>query len=373
MKRILLILSVLFILGMSGFTARAGTYEDFFKDNNADEVLNTLPNNAKSTLKDIGIESFDLNNLNKLSFKSVFSAILNNASSQSKTPFKTFSAIIAVLLLYSVLYGVKTTLEGALQPVLSLSVTLCISCALLIPLSSFITSVVDVIKISSDFMIAYVPLMVLAMGLSGQPVSGSAYYAVMIFTGQAVGNISSKVIAPFMKIFLAVSISSAISPNVNLSGIVRFISKYTKVLLVFSMSIFTGVLSIKQVVSQGADSISSRAVRLSLSSFVPIVGSALSEAYRTVQGSVGLLKSGIGLVSLIALAAVYMPVILQCLFWMVSLGFAKCIGEVLNLREPCVLLESVYSVVSTLLAIILSFSLIFIISTSLILLLGGGA
>lgn len=372
MKRITIVLSVLFLIGMSCFSVAAGSYDELLKDRKADEVLNSLPDSAKSTLKDIGIESFDFDNLNKLSFKSVYDALLNTASNQSKTPLKTFSAIIAVLLLYSVLYGVKTTLEGTLQPVLSLSVTLCVSCALLIPLSSFITSVVDVLKVSSDFMIAYVPLMVFAMGLSGQPISGGAYYAVMIFTGQAVGNISSKIIAPFMKILLAVGISSAISPNINLSGIVRFISKFTKVLLVFSMSLFTGILSIKQIVSMGADSISSRAVRLSLSSFVPIVGSALSEAYRTVQGSVGLLKSGVGIISLIALAAVYLPVIIQCLFWMLSLSFAKSVGEVLNLREPCVLFESVYSVISTLLAIILSFSLIFIISTALVLLIGGG-
>lgn len=371
MKKVIIILTVFIFIGLSAFTSYAASYDEFLTDNNAEEILSSLPDTAKSSLNDIGIDSFDYKNLNKLNLKNIFDSILNSAASQSKTPLKSFSAIIAVLLLYSVLYGVKTSLEGTLQPVLALSVTLCLSCALVIPLSSFITNVVDVLKVSSDFMIAYVPLMVFAMSLSGQPVSSGAYYAVMIFTGQTIGNISSKIIAPFMKIFLAVSISSAISPIVNLSGIIRFISKFTKVVLVFSMSIFTGILSIKQVVSMGADSISSRAVRLSLSSFVPIVGSALSEAYRTVQGSVGLLKSGIGVVAIIALSAVYLPVVLQCLFWMLSLGLAKSIGEVLNLREPCALLDSVYTVVSTLLAIILSFSLIFIISTALILVLGG--
>ena len=42
----------------------------------------------------------------------------------------------------------------------------------------FITSTVNVITTSSDFMLAYVPLMVLALGLSGQPISGAGYYSV---------------------------------------------------------------------------------------------------------------------------------------------------------------------------------------------------
>ncbi len=371
MKKIITVFTVILLFISTSFSAYSASYDDLLKDNNADEIINSLPENAKNSLKDLGIDGFDYSKLNEIDFNKILSLILNSASESGKTPLKTFSAVLAVMLLYSILYGVKNSLESALQPALSLSVTICITCALVIPLTGFITGVVDIIKASSEFMTAYVPLMVLAMSLSGQPVSGSGYYAVMIFLGQIVSRIASNIIAPFMKVFLAVSISSSLSPNVNLSGIVRFISKFTRILLVFSMSIFTGVLSIKQVVSAGADSISSRAIRLSLSSFVPIVGSALSEAYRTVQGSVGLLKSGVGIISIIALLAVYLPVILQCLFWMLSLGVSKSIGEVLNLREPCILLDSVYSVISTLFAIILCIMLVFIISTALVIMLGG--
>lgn len=369
MRTIFAFTAVLFVIFMSVFPASA---ESGYLDNSKQqEAINSLPENVRDFLSSIGIEDFDYNSLNNLSLEKLFPHIANLISSESKNPMKSFAAIIAVMLLYSILYGVKNTLEGTLQPVLSVSVTICIICVLVIPLSGFVTSVVDAVKISSDFMTAYIPLMVFALGLSGQPLSSAGYYSVMMFTSQAVSRLSSQVIAPFMKIFLAISVSSAVSPNINLSGIVRFISKFTRIALVFAMSIFSGILSFKQVLSLGADNISSRAVRLSLSSFVPIVGSALSEAYRTVQGSVGLLKSGVGIISIIASAALFMPSIIQCLFWMLTLGFSKAIAEILNLREPCVLLESVYSVVSTLFAVVLSMMLIFIISSTVVVMLGG--
>lgn len=373
MKKILIFVFITVVICLSVFSVSAENYDDYIDDNSKKEAVNVLPDNVQSFLKEFGLDTFNFSKLSNLSLKKVFPEFLNTVSSESKNPMKAFAAIIAVMLLYSIIYGVKNSLENTLQPVISVSVTLCIICILVIPLTGFTESVVNTIKTASDFMIAYIPIMVFTLGLSGQPISSACYYTVMMFTAQSVSRISSAVIAPFMKIFLAVSVSSGISPNVNLSGIIRFISKFTRILLVFSMSIFTGVLSFKQIISAGADTLSSRAVRLSLTSFVPIVGSALSEAYRTVQGSVGLLKSGIGIISVIAAVVLFSPAIVQCVFWMLTLSFSKSIAEILNLREPCAILESIYSVISTLFAVALCMTLIFIISSAVVVLLGGSS
>ncbi len=362
---------MMLVIIASAFSVNAGTYDELLKDNGASEIINQLPDNAKNSLNDIGLKDFNFSELKNLKPENILSSIFDSVKTEGKAPLKTLTALTAVLLLYSILYGMGNTLDGTLKPVMSVAVTICLSCAIVVPITGFITSAVDTIKISSNFMISYIPLMALVMSLSGQPLSGAGYYGIMLFAGQAVSRASSEIIAPFMKIFLAVSVASSVSPNINLGGIVRSISKTTKITLAFIMSIFTGILSFKQVISAGADSLSSRAVRFSLSSFVPMVGSALSEAYRTVQGSVGLLKSGVGITAILAVCAVYMPVIVQCLFWMLILGVSKTVSEVLNLREPCVLLESVYTVVSTIFAVILSLTAVFIISAAVVLMAGG--
>jgi stage III sporulation protein AE len=120
------------------------------------------------------------------------------------------------------------------------------------------------------------------------------------------------------------------------------------------------------------DNVSTRAVRFTLTSLVPVVGSALADAYKTVQSSVGLLKSGVGVFVIIAVAVAFLPSLIQCAFWILSLGLCKATGEVLNMKEPCLVLNAVNTVITTVFAILLCIMSVFIISTALILMLGGG-
>ena len=104
---------------------------------------------------------------------------------------------------------------------------------------------------------------------------------------------------------------------------------------------------------------------------MPVVGSALSEAYKTVQSSIGLLRSGVGVFALLAVIAVFMPVVIKCLWWLLVLWLSKSAGELMGLKEPCFLLESVSSVFSVILAITLSVCAVFVISTAALFILGG--
>jgi stage III sporulation protein AE len=139
------------------------------------------------------------------------------------------------------------------------------------------------------------------------------------------------------------------------------------------MTIFTAVLTIKQLITTSLDDVSTRAVRFTLNSFIPIVGSALSDAYKTVQGSIGLLKSGVGVFVILSVAVVFLPVILQSLMWIITLWLGKSVAEVLSLSQPAKLIEAVATVFSTLLAILLCIMSIYIISTAIVLIAGRSA
>ena len=109
-----------------------------------------------------------------------------------------------------------------------------------------------------------------------------------------------------------------------------------------------------------------------LSSFIPIVGSALSDAYKTVQGSIGVLKSGVGVFVILSIAVIFLPVVIQSFLWIATLWIGKLTAEVLILSQTAKLLECVISVFSTLLGIVLCIMSIYIISTALVLVMGGG-
>lgn len=110
-----------------------------------------------------------------------------------------------------------------------------------------------------------------------------------------------------------------------------------------------------------------------IGSFVPVVGGALEDAFGTVQSCVKLLKSGVGAFGLLAGAFIFLPVILECVLWILTLSACSAIGEIFALKEITTLLKATTKVLETMLAIILCSMTVLMISTVLILVIGGGS
>ncbi len=373
MRRLLCAAAALLIIIFSTFSVSAA-------DNVTDKIADTeiitqaLPDDAKKSLSDIGINSVDPKILSGISFTDIINELFKTSSEQLREPLAVLAAVVAAMLLYSLLYGLRSSVNSySMQSVISLCTTLCIVCLTSVPVVSVINASVDTVGNVSRFMLAYLPVMVGVLSASGQAVSGSAYYSMVMLAAQGVTAMSSTVAAPLMQTLLGLGVSSAVNPMVNLSGILRTVTKLLKWIVGIVMTIFTAVLSLRQLVAVNLDGVSVRALRFALGSAVPVVGSALSEALRTVQGSVSLLKSGIGVFAIIAAAVIFLPVILRCLFWSAALKIALSVGEIIGLRESCVLLENISAVLSLLIAVLLSLAAVFIISTAALLLIGGGS
>ncbi len=335
-------------------------------------VYDSLSDEAKESLNNIGAESADPEKLSEISFSSVVAEISDMAAENSPSPLRGLINITALLLICSILTAYKGSLSNDISNTINIVSALCITCAIVMPAVDVIKSVSAVIETASNIMIAYLPVMLTIMSASGRAVSGAGYYSMMLLAGQGVGQLSSKVIVPFLNMFLGISVSSSVSPDINLSGLVGLISKLIKWVLSFAMMIFSALLTFKQIIATSIDDVASRAVRFSLNSFIPIVGSALADAYKTVQGSVGLLKSGVGVFVIISVAVVFLPVIIQCLMWIATLWLGRVTAEILNIGQSARLLECVSTVFSTLLAIALCIMAVYIISTAIILMIGGG-
>lgn len=376
MKKILTILIVFFVVGFSVINAQAVETPteslEIVSNTDKENLYNSLSDDAKKSLSNLGVNSIDPNQINNLSFDKVMNELLSAFTKESATPMKALISVISVMLLSSVLSGLKNTLSNnKMQQTIDVVSTLCITTALVLPVSNTILQATNVIVTASNFMLTYIPIMLVVMVSSGQAVSGGAYYSMMIMAGQGVSQIASKIITPLLNCFLGISIASSISSGINLSGITAFISKIIKWMLGFTMTIFTALLTFRQIITTSMDNVSTRAVRFTLNSLIPVVGSALSDAYRTIQSSVNLIKSGMGVFVIISIAVVFLPIIAQCIMWQFTIGISKMTGEVLNLSQPCKVLEAVSTVVTTLMAIIFCIMAVYIISTAVILLMGG--
>lgn len=373
MKRIIkiLLLSVI-LVSLLTLNVEAETLNDLGESSGAYSISDNLPEEVKDALEKLGIDNKDFSSIQNLSFNDVLSLLAETVSVEARNALPTVCIVLAMLLIYSLFNGVFDTMSNSpLSSVLSLVSVLCIASAIIIPVTDLFRRASEAIKISADFMLAFIPVMTAIMISSGHAITGSGYSAMMILAAEAVGQFFSKVISPLLSVLLTLGVSTSVVPEINLSSISGFFSKSVKWLMSFIFMIFTAFLTLKSMFASSVDNVSSRALRYTVSSFVPVVGGALSEAYRTIHGSVGVLKSGVGVFVIISVLLVFMPVLIKLLIWLFTVNMCKSVSQISSLSGPSVLFESVSTVLSLTLSVIFCIISLFVITTALIITIGG--
>lgn len=316
-------------------------------------VYDALSDDALRVLNSLGIDSADANTISGLSFEGVISQLSAIAAKSFSSPLKGLITVTAVIILCAMLTAYRNSLSGDISETVQTAAALCVGCAVAVPAVSFISSAGNVIACCANLFLAYIPVAAVMMAASGRALGAAAYQGSMIAAGQGVARVSADIILPLTRVFLGVAVTSGISPRVRLNGFLALVTKLTRWVLAFIMTVFTSVLSVRQIVSGSLDSLAVRTARFTLSSFVPVVGSALSEAYKSVQGSLHVLKSGLGIFVILALAVTFLPPVLESAAWALCLSAGKAFAEMMGLDGCSRLLEALGMVFSTMLAVLL--------------------
>lgn len=383
MKKFIFLMVFFITILLSSFTVYAdiedateytteGIYNSQYEQSGADALLRELTPEVKKQLKDIGVTSPSWQELNSLSFFDIFGSIMNTIQQQSVTPLNCVVKIMGVVMLVALINSVKSSLgSSSLTAVLNSVATLTVSIILIQPVCQTIEYSTTIIKLSADFMLIFIPVMAGIMLTMGQSLQAAGSYTMVMGAGTAVSQISNNILVPLLNTFLGISVVSGISQRVNLNGFCELINKVLKWVLTFTMSVFTAILTMQSIISSSADSAGVKATRFAISSFVPLVGGALSEAYQTVRGCMGMLKSGVGIFAILATGTIYLPAIISCLLWLAAINIAIALAGVFDMGDIIKLLKSVTTVINSLIAILLCCMIIFIVSSAIMLMAGG--
>lgn len=348
-------------------------YTEQLDGSGANRLPDKLPEETQKQLAGLGVDTDNLQTVGGLTPKSFFSTVFGIAGTEGKGPLKAAGMCLGVILLCALVNSMKLSFgDRPLGGVAGVVAALCICICVVEPIVEVLVRATSVIKTACGFTLAAVPVAAAILAALGRPASAASMQIMLTTAGNVVQVLSACVFAPGLKIYLAMAIVSSISPDINLSGICRFFSKAVKWLLGLSMTLFTGLLGMRQLVSTGADNLTARAARFVVSSAVPVVGSALSDALHTVAGCVEMLRSGVGAFVLLALLILFLPVVLSCLLWMLTLHACAAVSEVFSLKEVSTMLRSCSMVLEVLLAILLCSMTVLIVSSVVLVSMGGG-
>ena len=172
---------------------------------------------------------------------------------------------------------------------------------------------------------------------------------------------------PIVGAVTALDLTGSLMPSMKLSGITELVKKTVIQTLSFTATLYVSFLGIKGALANAADTVASKGIKLVISSAVPIVGGAVSEAYSGIIGSLVLVRSTVGIFGIIVIAVITVPSMLQLLFWIFALKLGAAAGEVFSLGGVSSLLKALSCAITLLNVVILFGAVLFIISLALLL------
>lgn len=384
MKRIICALTAILLLQISAFAGIVDEAETSPEtsafDINAqldalgrEELERQVPEPAQELMRETDMLELSAGKLLQLSPRNFFKTIWALMLEKLKKPVRTLAAIVGVIVLCALIGGLRN--ESGESPMSRTFATVSVLCVLTSVIMPILDCIVDTSKAIQDaalFMLTYIPMLSAALAASGSPITGATYNLFLFSACQVVSQVVAKTLIPLMGIYLALCIVASLVPEINIASATSAIKSVVSWTLGFFLTVFVGLLSVQTMVAQSADTVTVRAAKFMIGSFVPVVGGALSEAYSAAQGCLKMIKTTLGAYGVIVAIFTFLPVLLQALAWYMLTNLAVIAGDIIGAPRVSAILKSCGGVLGVLIAIILCFALLIIVSTTVVMVTGLG-
>lgn len=160
------------------------------------------------------------------------------------------------------------------------------------------------IQSMNDFMLATVPLAVALLAASGAMASAAFFQPVMLFAVHFVSNVIFLFVFPLIFFSAVLDITSTLSTRYQLTRLAGLLRTGGMTILGISMSAFLGVLAVEGAGKGIADGVALRVIKVSVGTFVPVIGKAVADASETVLSASLLVKNAVGIAGLVIIACI---------------------------------------------------------------------
>ncbi len=333
-------------------------YYSILSDELSDDALEILGNS--------GFDKIDFEKILSAEPQDIIEFFKNSMEGTLESPLKNFIMNSAVLVLVGVAFSYLPDDEKKKKAV-TLLVYSYIALTVCVPMSSLLSAGAAAIRMSSKFMLVFLPILAGIIAAANNPLLALNYNSLTLYFAEAVSSFATNFLLPLEGMFFALVCISAVSDTMKIKNIAGLIKNTVTKALSLSATIFVAVLSIKGILSNVADTVAVKGAKLIVSSIVPVIGGSMSEAYGAVVNSLLLLKSSVGVFGIAAIAAINLPVIIELWFWSLSMLFSSVIADVFSLSGIASFYRDVSNVIKTFNVILIFSCVLFIISTGILL------
>ncbi len=354
----------------------AETSEDYVNDTLeelSDDLKAAIPEETQELLYELSLEELSLPDILSLQPEQFLHLLKELLSEKWQAPKRTLGQLLALLILCSLLFPLKDSiLKGEAARIFTLAALVCLCLILAEPIQGAMAATVRALEHGANFLLALIPILCGILAVGGQAATAGTYHLLLFALCQLVSQLAVSGLLPLLGIYHGLSMIGGIFPELGLQGLVDGIKSFVCWGLGLLTTIFVGLLSLQTFVSSSVDVVTLKTSRFLMGSFIPVVGSILSEAFGAAQGCISLIKGTVGSFGIIAALCMILPPLLELLLWYFCCWLALRFSDLLQLKEVSALLKSSCSCFTILLAFLLSFLLLLLVGTSLVIFMGTG-
>ncbi len=343
MKRFLygfIVLILLLSVPLTAFSVDDEGYEEYL-ENYDFSFLEDLGSDTYDLLDELGLTTFDYNTLVNFSISDFTNSVKDILKGAAQTPLEACIVILVFIIISSFFQNLKSTMiDSEMSTLFSTVSALIIAVVLAIKMKTTISLACSSIAICADFIYAFIPVFCVIVATSGNTVAAFSTNTLLLSLAQTLNYISKNIFVPLTNCFLSIGICAGMRSELNLKSLLAFMKKYITTGISVCAAAFVSVLSIKTAVAARADAIGLRSIRFAINSVVPVIGSAISEGLLSIQSYSSLIRSSVGVVGIIAVVLVFLPAIIEVVFWRFFLSLSSIISDVFGDKSVTLVLKA---------------------------------
>ena len=362
------ILCVALLLCVCTVTVAADAEEFYQRQSQAagaGDLLRYLPSDVQELLEQSGVDWLTPAAYEQLSVQRVADMLSALLHTQSAGPVQALRMLLGVVLISALLGGLDIGGSGALRRSYTGVAVLGAGGIVLPSLLALLDTVGQTVDAVTVFLTAFAPVYAVIMAASGRLAGAVSYQTTLLGVSGLLTWLIRLVVFPILTVSLALGCTGTVTDGFCLDRISGSLHKAVLWTLGLISTVFSGLLSIQQFVTAAGDSVGVRVARFSLSGFVPVVGNLLSEAYTTVMGCAGLLRTVVGVFGLVAVVLIVAPPLISCVCWNVALHLAGGAAALFGLGPIERLCAVAAGAVRVMIALLAVFALLMVIATAI--------
>ncbi|WP_298483870.1 stage III sporulation protein AE [uncultured Ruminococcus sp.] len=346
----------------------------FAEESGSADVTDSLDWDVQSVLDRLGLSVSDPTKIAEaFTLSTVWDVLGEYISEYVERPFQMLAGLLTVIIFAALLQGLHSgNMRNGTEQVFEFLCALAAVGILAEPLCQSFTAVENALNQGAEFMLVFVPVFAGILAAGGTAGSAVCYQTAVIALADGVMQVITRVLLPFCTMGFALAIVDAVSPSVSVSGLLTLSKKVTTWVLGLFMSIFLGVLSMQNWITGSVDTAATKTTKYVISNFVPVVGSAVSDAYTAVRSSLQILRSTTGVIGIAAICILFLPPLVQLLLYRGVVAIGTAAAELFGTQRLLRLLRGTQQVLAIAFALLVCFGVMFVVATAIAMTLGKG-